>query len=273
MLRKLKIKKINGIQQELARLLPKLKNESPLIRSQAVESLSKLDQPVAAVEVIKALSDSNPAVRMTAALCLGEMNQRDAVTALIEKLSDPYYEVRLRVVEALGILLSNKKKSPAKLLKRMKDPNELVRIEVADSLGAIGDKSALPVLWRAIHDRSPLVRGYVAGAIGELGTKRDIPRLMKELKKEKNNRPRLGYFQSLYLLGEHRVLPDILRFLQRGDYRLRCAAANTLCDFVVDKKNVDIILKAFRSALKTEQNSAVRSTFRKCLREINQRFR
>jgi len=40
----------------------------------------------------------------------------------------------------------------------LEDPNVLVRIAAAESLGAIGDRKALPALWRAINDRSERAR-------------------------------------------------------------------------------------------------------------------
>jgi len=264
-----------NLQDIYDQLLRQLKDTKALVRANAVEKLAKIDHPSVVSRLVDALSDSNPLVRWSAALVLGEREEKEAVGPLISELSDHFSEVRMYAAEALGILLQDEEKCPPALIKNLKDPDELVRIEVAESIGAIGDQKALPALWKVIHDRSPLVRSYVAVAIGRLGSRADITRLEREMRNEKNDTVKIGYYQALYILGKHEILPAILKLLESRDYRVRCATARTLCsDFIVDRSNVQVILDTLQKAFKRETSVAIapKSSIQSSIREIKQRF-
>jgi len=60
-----------------------------------------------------------------------------------------------------------------------------------------------------------------------MGGKSDIPHLKKRLQEENSELAKIGFYQSLYTLGEHQVLAELLWTLSESkNYRTRCAAAN-----------------------------------------------
>lgn len=252
---------------ELSELLKQVKKRDASVRISTLESLAKIDHPCVLDVVVVALSDKNPTVRVTAAESLGLLKNKRGITPLLHRLTDSNYEVRMRATESLGILLKGKR-SPLALIKRLQDSDELVRITAVEALELIGDKKALPTLWKMTRDQSPLVRSYAAEAIGKLGGERDIPRFQKLLKQETSDRAKVGFFYALYVLGQDTVLKDLLLLLRSSDYRARCATANRLSEIPMDESEKEIILRALRRALRVEPTVAARSCIRSNLRGL-----
>jgi len=239
-------------------------------RVKALERLAQQGDPSVVEELSHALQDKSPTVRAAAAEFLGDLNAKAAITPLIKALSDRDSEVRMSATSSLGSILRGSR-SPRQLIRMLEDPNALVRIEAAESLGAIGDRKALPALWRAMYDRSPLVRSYAAGAIGAFGRTRDIPELEQRLKKERSDTVKVGIYQALYELGRKDVLPPLISLLmESSDYRVRIATAKILAEVVLDKSNAPTILDALRRALKREETIAGRSAIRSSLKIVRQ---
>lgn len=246
---------------------PKL---SVLDRVKAMERLVRKGDRGVVKDLLQALQDKSPIVRSAAAEFLGDLDEKVAITPLITTLRDRDSEVRSAATDSLGTLLSGGQ-SPRQLIKMLEGRNELVRVAAAESLGAIGDRKALPALWRAINDRSPLVRSYIAGAIGSFGRAGDIPKLEQLLKKERSDTVKVGIYQALYESGRKNVLlPLISLLMDSNDYRVRIATSKILADVVLDKSNAPTILDALRSALKREETIAGRSSIRSSLRIVRQ---
>lgn len=243
-----------------------------LERAEAMKRLVQKGDRGVVKDLLQALRDKSPSIRSVAAEFLGDLNEKTAITPLITTLSDRDSEVRSAATESLGTLLSGGK-SPRQLIKMLEDPNVLVRVAAAESLGAIGDRKALPALWRAISDRSPLVRSYIAGAIGSFGRASDIPKLEQLLKKERSATVKVGVYQALYELGRKDVLlPLISLLMDSNDYRVRIATSKILAEVVLDKSNAPTILDALRSALKQEETIAGKGAIRSSLRRVRQRM-
>ena len=237
-------------------------------RKSFTQQQSRSDAGVA--DLLHALQDKSPSVRATAAEFLGELNDAAAIAPLIKTLSDCDSEVRMSATSSLGTLLTGSK-SPRQLIRMLEDPNVLVRIEAAESLAAVGDRKALPALWRAINDRSPLVRSYVAGSIGAFGRARDIPKLEQRLKSERSDTVKVGIYQALYELGRKDMLLSLISLLlESDDYRVRIATAKILGEVVLHESNAPTILDALRRALKQEETIAGRSAIRSSLKIVRQ---
>ena len=258
----------------LSQLLCWLKERGETGRAEKVELLLKENSPYQLVrEVIQWLGFSNPWARAAAAECLGAIGRTEAVTPLCHALTDHFSEVRGAAAESLGILLTEKKDCPGALARKISDPDTLVRLQVAEALGLIGDKRTLPRLWKSLRDRSPLVRRYVCSAIGQLGDQADLRRLKRELKSERNDMTKLGYFDAIYSLGDRGIFPALLALLESKDYRVRCAVANTLSGEFVNSSNSKTVLAILRKALKDESTVAARSTLEASIRTIRKRFK
>lgn len=260
-------------QKALDLIIHHLKKKGETTQVQAIELAAKSSKNKLILKVMQCLDSKNQHVRAAAAECLGALGHKNAVQPLCKKLADYFWDVRLTAAESLGILLAQKKQTPLALMQKLEDPNELVRIQVIESITAIGDKKALPKLWKAIQDPSPLVRSYAGGAIGSLGSKSDIKLLSMALKKERSATVKIGILQALFELGETSVLPSIFELLKSKDYRVRCAVANTLSGSVVNSSNSKMVLATLCKALRDESTVAARSTFDASIRTIRKRFK
>ena len=183
----------------------------------------------------------------------------NSVKIALFKLGHRDYEVRMRAVERLGVLLTENS-APRELIGMLEDNDDLVRVAAAETLGRIGDREALPDLWKAINDSSSLVRSYVAQAIGMLGDAADAEKLVKRLKHERDTHSKMGIYEALYRLGDDRYLLKLIALLKSRDYRIRCAVANALPTLLDDRSLAQFILSILRGVMSKEPTIAAKSS-------------
>jgi HEAT repeat protein len=250
------------------KLLKKLKDPSPRVRSKALQELTDTNYRGSQNIAIGALNDRSPMVRATALESLTCIGNETALPDVVKLLSDPNAEVRMMAAEAFGAL-SKPGKSPKTLISLLEDKDELVRVAAAESLGLIGDRRALPKVREALYDKSALVRSYAAPAVGQLGSRKDRRLLTSMLRTEKDEIARVGFLTGLYGLGERESLTELLNLMSKAnDYRARCAAANTLAELRLTKTERRIVIDALRRALRREPTVASRSSIRSTLQEL-----
>jgi HEAT repeat protein len=194
------------------------------------------------------------------------------LSSLVDQLSARSPEKRTEAAAQIGSILARAGDSPRALIRALRDRSELVRVQAAESLGLIGDRTAVPALWMALKDRSGLVRGYVADAIGDLGTNKDVVRLRCALGRERSPRAKVGYFAALHTLGEREAIPELIALMRNADYRVRCAAANTLGRLASRRRENETVSRALRTAMRGEPTAAARSSFRSSLRRVRERL-
>jgi len=251
------------------RTLAQLAAKNAKVRAEALQSLAAANFVRLPEIAVQALSDQSPVVRTTAIEILIDSEEKSAFSRIKERLSDPNAEVRMRAAEALG-RLANTGKIPKQLVNLLNDKDVLVRVAAAESLGLMRNRRALPALRQALHDRSPLVRCYVAEALGKIGDKREVALLRDALNTEENEIARVGGFKALYVLGNKEVLRSLLTILTNGkDYRARCAAANGLADLPLNTIDKQTTVNSVRQALRYEPTIAVRSSMRSSLATLS----
>jgi len=221
----------------------------------------------AVLRLTELLRDGDTAVREAAAVEMRFRTQGPAKEALQSALQDRSPLVRRAAAESLGVNCRGSRRAPSMLIRLLVDPHPLVRLEAAESLGYIGDRRALPKIWAAARDGHPLVRSYAAAAIGGLGRRPDRNRLERALKTERSDTARLGFYDALYRLGDKDRLFDVIALLRSQDYRVRCAAARTVSNFV-NRTNRGLILSALRLALTAEHSIPAREALREGVRNI-----
>ncbi|HKV38809.1 MAG TPA: HEAT repeat domain-containing protein [Blastocatellia bacterium] len=242
-------------------------HKKALDRARGLELIGKRRRTRDNEALIQGLSDRSPIVRVAAAAQLGNFRMARTASALNAALSDPNYEVRMTAVKSLSGLLTGGRATP-EMLRLLKDRNELVRIEASEALVRVGDRRALVPLWAAISDRSPLVRSYVAAAIGQLGRRPDLVALEQQLEREPSDTVRVGILGALLSRGRKNGLGGLLALLESPDYRVRCAAANTLSHISVDNEMLTAAQSALREALLKESTVAGKSSLSSSIRAI-----
>ena len=85
---------------------------------------------------------------------------------------------------------------------------------------------------------------------------------------EKSKRCLLSFHYAEYVLGNERVLKEILDFLKDEDYRIRCSTISLLQDIISDS-NRQRLIDAIQSLLSTEKSLAVKERIVKFFEYVN----
>jgi HEAT repeat protein len=104
-----------------------------------------------------------------------------------------------------------------------------------------------------------------------IGGPADLRRLRLAASRERSDTAKLGIYTGLWSLGERSALPKILQMLSSRNYRVRCAAAETLST-LADKGNQQTIVDALRSSLTDEPTLAARTALRRSLESIRRKL-
>ena len=192
----------------VAALRKALKDDSALVRSDAVTALGKIGEPAvaAAMELASVLGTDSDEVQKRAAISLGQVRAEAAliVPSLLAALQHANPEVRAAAANSLGefgpaaadavstlvLLLQDReeavRKAAAQAVKRigvvceastqllvdgLASSDNVVRAQTAEALGVIGDKAeaAAAGLVHALKDQNDAVRGKAAEALGKMG--------------------------------------------------------------------------------------------------------
>ena len=146
-------------------LIAVLNDKDPLIQRQAVKAVGRINDPRALEPLIKVLQnkEKKPHVRMGAAEALGRMGDSRAVEPLVAALNDPYWDVRAHSAEALGRIRDPRAVEP--LIAALKDQDATVRGNAVDGLARIKDPQAIEALSAALTDKNKTVRKKAARAL------------------------------------------------------------------------------------------------------------
>jgi HEAT repeat protein len=196
---------------EIDRLIVKLGDPDPEVRSSAAWRLGVIKDARPFPALVEALKDEEWGVRKGAAEALGKIGEAnsassevaEAVPALIEALKDENIGVRRDVVDALG-RFKDARAIPA-LIETLKDKNLAVQEQVRNALtlgklntaielGKVRTNAAwalayigapaVPALVEALKDRDAYVREWAAGALGEIQGVHAVPELIETLNDE-----------------------------------------------------------------------------------------
>ena len=146
-------------------LVAVLNDKDPLIQRQAVKALGRINDLRALEPLIGVLEnrEKKPHVRMSAAEALGMMGDSRAVEPLVAALNDQYWDVRGHAAEALGRIRDPSAVEP--LIAALKDQDATVRGNAVDGLAKINDPRAIEALSAALTDKSKTVRKKAARAL------------------------------------------------------------------------------------------------------------
>lgn len=149
------------------------------IKIKAIQSISKLKNPIAIDLLIKVLNDSFftfdcPALKWHAAKALGNFHGYSRIEdALLDSLSDESTYVREAAIESLGKLRS--KRAVAYIIPFLDNSSFALRISAIKALGRIGDKTSIPFLKRALEKESDsLIRDEYIKTLKNLDVEFDI---------------------------------------------------------------------------------------------------
>lgn len=205
---------------------------NPVVRCQAIETLSETAAEGAEGWFIEALDDENPGVRFAACVALGRHRHQPAKLMIERRLGDENHSVRAAALFALHrlgdtrrsgelaeLLLYHKAKEvrgntamlfgllgepkAVKLLERAaKDPAYMVVWQALESRLILGDDSALPRVAAQINSGREDIRVLAMLAVGRYGERRSAEVLRYRLNKEEDHiESRLAAARALGWLG------------------------------------------------------------------------
>ncbi|MCI0587927.1 MAG: HEAT repeat domain-containing protein, partial [Planctomycetes bacterium] len=210
--------------------------------------LAALDRPRLLAEVRKAAKGDPDAVRQRNLTFLAEnLGSPEGVEILVEELAgSTAREVRVRAVEALGLLRSKEGFSSAAAL--MRDGDLEVRNVAALALGRIGEPRAVPLLMGGLDESKSFHGWYCADALTLIEDPGIFEGLLARPSSGAGTGPRARALEGC-ARGPH--VDQLVGLLSRGTTsEVRAAAAFALGRIVGDDP-------AFRESLKPEAREAV----------------
>ena len=158
----------------------KLEHPSYVVRKRVTETLGGFKERSVVDSLIAVLenTDEMKSIRAGAANSLAGLKDERAATILLNALTDENAEIRLKATTGLGNLKDAK--AVAKLSEVLENPLEPdnVRAAAATALGNIADKTAEPVLIRALDIRVGNISKNAIIALGKLESEAALPKLI-----------------------------------------------------------------------------------------------
>ena len=182
----------------LTTMLNEMQHPSYIVRKQAVASIGgfKDRQTVEPLIAILKNREETKSIRAAATSSLGALRDERAAPALREALMDENSAVRYQAVIALGGIKDTA--AVSKLSEMVENELEVdaVRAAAVTALGNIGDKTAEPVLLRALDLQVGTIAKNAMIALGRLKSTRAVPQLIAILEDK-----RVPLNASTYLLA------------------------------------------------------------------------
>lgn len=150
----------------LPSLFDLIDSADPENRWWAIRTLAVIPHPEVPPRLQDALQDPDPAVRQCAALGLARQPSVDAIPGLIVVLSD-----QDRLLARLGgdaLIAMGDVALPA-LIEILDNGTQPAKIEAARSLALIGDKNAIPALFKVWQNGSAMIQYWAEDGLDRMG--------------------------------------------------------------------------------------------------------
>ncbi len=197
-------------------------------RISAIETLTKLDHPLAYQTLIEALQHPLLDVRTRVAIQLAQVKETKAISILLEAIRDGYRGENSNLLgSAANALIQMGNVAIPDLLEALHSNDKSIRRYAAQALGEIGDAISIPELLEALHDEDENVRDSAAQALGEIGDAISIPELLEALHDE-GKYVRESAAKALGRIGDTSALPGLLEALYDNYVNVQIKAIEAL---------------------------------------------
>ena len=204
-----------------------LTDQSPIVRSNAIEVVVKTRLTRLLPAVQKLMNDATAPVRFAAVVAVGDLEYALAQSEVEQLLRDPDPNVRLAASYAMAKLGSPE--YGRVLYKAITSKDQTVRANAALLLGKMGDPAALKELYAALtaDDSADKVVYQAAESIARLGDERIYPKLWTMLISAYADVRVMGVL-SMGLLGNNDAKDALVGMLDDDVLEVRLAAAKEL---------------------------------------------
>lgn len=206
--------------------IEKLKTGGKDAKRQAADLLGQSRDPAAIPHLMKALGDPNADVRLTVIESLGMLRAREAVGKLSDILSkdtDP----RLRHSAAISLAYIGDPAAGPALTGALKDAHPGVRYAAVQAIGAVKYAAAEDTLIKLLQDSDGNMRRSAVSALGELRSAKAVGGLKRALE-DKDKHVKLAAIQALGEIGNTSAAGDLRKSLEDPDDEIKMAAALAL---------------------------------------------
>jgi HEAT repeat protein len=176
---------------------------------EAVEALSKINDPQGQNFLQESIDDGNVRVRRLAALALAKRGDARAIDVLLAALDDEDVAIRSMTVEILGEIRDAR--AVEGLVKAMRDRDPEICHQAIAGIGQLAPSEAVTLLREALYD--PEVSWTAAQTLAEIGT----PQAIEELATAAQDQDafiRENAAISLAEVGDFRAIDQIIALLQ-----------------------------------------------------------
>ena len=225
-------------------LLIAVHDGDPGVAARAIYALEKVESDRVAEAVRPFLENDDPLVRAFAARTLGKQEDKDSAPELIKLIQDPDLRVAINSINALGLVLEDRKNEDAALalgeLMKETDSHHVKKACVV-ALGNIGHKAGKDYLAQSILDRNVGVRVESYKALAKILDENAGVYLASGLK-DSEAYVRASAIESIGIAGIDKRLPDLIEYTDKDDSALiRAAAVRGLSHFDEDETKAALI--------------------------------
>jgi HEAT repeat protein len=237
-----------------SRLRTALKDDSFIVRVQAVGMVGRLRICELTEEVFLAIEDPNSTVQMQASYALGQLCSVEIIPKLIEKLEAKDSRTRRAVIDTIRKL--DREEAVPGLFLALEDSDESVRRSALYALGQLGRRNAIPhfieilldfndkhhniliekylqelepqrklELVKQINSQDRYIRWDAVKTLAKIASHAAIPELIKNFSEEKHVGQRLQLIDSLRCTSSEEVLPTLLDALDDEEVSVQRHAA------------------------------------------------
>ncbi|MCG6887876.1 MAG: HEAT repeat domain-containing protein [Proteobacteria bacterium] len=158
-------------------IVPLLKDPDLNIQAKAIDTLTKIRDPELIPQLIEILQDDAEYIRRAAVEILNLIGDESAIKDLLNAIRDKDWWVKARAADALGTIGGPKVVDA--VLKLINDEDEFLRRTAVEILNSVKDERAVSYLISALKDEDWWVRERAADALGNLGDKKAVPALVE----------------------------------------------------------------------------------------------
>ncbi len=194
-------------------------------------------------------------------------NQTGSLEQVLALSRDPDEEVRMRAIEKCAEF--PKEDVYDRCVEALGDADSLVRAEALETLAGWSDKSDLELIATCLDDPEEMVRCSAIDAIGEVGELAEVSILEQSLLKA-TEREMVSIYSAIRKIDPKNEQPlwSLMELLNNGDYRIRCAVANSLQSDLCFEGDLPKIESRLRGTLANEDTMAARSSIEAALTRL-----
>jgi serine/threonine-protein kinase len=202
------------------------------VMNKAVDVIIQLNHPETAKYLIEALKAENEFSRRSAVEVLNAIGTTHSIKYLLQAVSDEDWWVRSRASDALARIGGPRVVDA--VLDLIKDKDDNIRRAAIEILNTCRDKRAVDRLIEATRDSDWWVSERAADALAEIGDSKALPAVLEMM--AKNNRSLPVAIAAAAKLGNHKILDQLLPFLQRPEKEVRVAAITAVAQLAGEQQ-------------------------------------